>query len=263
MARPSPLRLPGIVRRLLYRTYERSLVKEIGTLPVPEHVGFILDGNRRHARTLGRLPWEGHDLGSDTVEAIVDWGCEIGVRTMTLYAFSTENFSRPAEEVDALMAIFSHRLAALADDDRIHDRGVRVRVFGRTAMLPPDVLESVRLIEDVTSSYDAYQLNFCIAYGGRQEIIDAVRQIIAKVEAGDLEREAVDEEVLGRHLYTRGNDPDLIIRTGGEARLSNFLLYQSAYSELFFTDVFLPSFRKVDFLRIIRVYQRRRRRFGR
>ena len=258
-----PIRLPRPLLRATYNIYERQLLREIASDRVPTHVGFIMDGNRRHAKAKGRLPWEGHRLGSDTVEALVEWGREIGVRTMTLYAFSTENFGRPDQEVETLMDLFAHRLADLAADNRILDNGVRVRVLGRTEMLPPDVLDAIRLVEGVTAKFDSYCLNFCIAYGGRQEIIDAVKKLIDKVETGELDRDAIDEEVLAAHLYTGGDDPELIIRTGGESRLSNFLLYQAAYSELFFTDVYFPSFRKIDFLRVIRDYQRRQRRFGR
>ena len=262
MGFPRP-RLPGPLRRLVYRSYERNLMKDIRQAPVPQHVGFIMDGNRRHAEAHGRLPWEGHKLGSDTVEALVDWGREVGVRTMTLYAFSTENFDRADEEVEQLMALFATRLSQLAEDDRIFANGVRVCVLGRTDLLPPHVQQAIRLVETATAGHEGSRLNFCIAYGGRQEILDAVRRMIAKVEAGQLRPEDIDEQVLGEHLYTDGDDPDLIIRTGGESRLSNFLLYQAAYSELFFTDVHFPSFRKVDFLRIIRSYQQRKRRFGR
>lgn len=253
----------GFLRRLLYRTYERNLLKDIADAPVPQHVGFIMDGNRRHAQAHGQLPWEGHKLGSDTVEALVDWGREVGVHTMTLYAFSTENFDRADEEVAELMGLFASRLSQLAKDDRIFANKVRVRVLGRTDLLPEAVQAAIRLVEAATADHDGSRLNFCIAYGGRQEIIDAVRTMIGKVQAGELTVEAIDERVLGEHLYTDGADPDLIIRTGGESRLSNFLLYQAAYSELFFTDVHFPSFRKVDFLRIIRSYQQRKRRFGR
>jgi len=256
------LHLPGPLRRLVYRTYERQLLREISTAPVPRHIGFIMDGNRRHAEANGKLPWEGHRLGSDTVEALLGWAREIDVHTMTLYAFSTENFERPDDEVRMLMDLFAQRLTGLASDERILDQGVRVRVLGRTEMLPPDVLSAVRLVEAATSGFEDFGLNFCIAYGGRQEILDAIQTILAKVEAGELTREDVDEKVFGEHLYTEGDDPDLIIRTGGESRLSNFLLYQAAYSELFFTDVHFPSFRKVDFLRVLRSYQQRKRRFG-
>jgi tritrans,polycis-undecaprenyl-diphosphate synthase [geranylgeranyl-diphosphate specific] len=251
------------LERLLYRVYERKLLAAISKSDVPGHVGFIMDGNRRHARANGQLPWEGHRLGSDTVEALVEWGREVGVHTMTLYAFSTENFQRPDHEVDVLMALFADRLAHLAVDRRIRDWRVRVRVLGRTEMLPREVQDAIRLVESRTQAHDGCELNFCIAYGGRQEILDAFKTIIAKLERGELERDAVDERVLAEHLYMQGTDPDLIIRTGGEARLSNFLLYQAAYSELFFTDVHFPSFRKVDFLRILRAYQQRKRRFGR
>ncbi len=254
--------LPTPLRRLIYRGYEQSLLREIRKAPVPGHVGFIMDGNRRHARARGQLPWEGHKLGSETVEALVEWSREVGVKTLTMYAFSTENFSRADEEVRSLMDLFAARLAHLAKDDRILENRVRVRVLGRTEMLPPDVQEAVALVERVTAKFDGSKLNFCIAYGGRQEILDAFKAILDKVERGELEREAVDERVLAEHLYTDGDDPDLIIRTGGESRLSNFLLYQAAYSELFFTDVHFPSFRKVDFLRVLRSYQQRKRRFG-
>ena len=256
------LRLPGPLLGLLYRGYERSLLREIGKGAVPGHVGFIMDGNRRFAQARGQLPWEGHRLGSETVEALVEWGREVGVHTLTMYAFSTENFGRADDEVDMLMALFAARLAHLAQDDRILGNRVRVRVLGRTELLPAAVQEAIQLVESTTADFDGSKLNFCIAYGGRQEILDAFKAIIAKVESGAVERDAVDERMLGEHLYTGGDDPDLIIRTGGESRLSNFLLYQAAYSELFFTDVHFPSFRKVDFLRIIRSYQQRKRRFG-
>ena len=238
-------------------------MREISQAPVPGHVGFIMDGNRRHAQQNGKLPWEGHKLGSETVEALLEWAREIGVQTMTLYAFSTENFERPDEEVAMLMELFAQRLAGLATDKRIFDNGVRVRVLGRTEMLPDDVLAAIRLVESATEDFEDFRLNFCIAYGGRQEILDAFQKILLKVERGELKREEINEQVFGEHLYTGGDDPDLIIRTGGESRLSNFLLYQAAYSELFFTDVHFPSFRKVDFLRVIRAYQQRLRRFGR
>ncbi len=258
----SHFRLPQPMTEVLYRTYERRLLHEIHEDRVPQHVGVVMDGNRRLARSLGRSPWEGHELGSRTVEALLDWAGDAGVKTLTLYAFSTENFSRPAAEVDALMEIFAVKLAELATDRRIHDRQVHVEVLGRLEMLPRPVRDAIRTAEEATAHYDRHRLNFCIAYGGRQEIIDAVRALIDKVQAGDLDPEDIDEEKLGKHLYTAGDDPDLIIRTGGESRLSNFLLYQSAYSELFFTDVFFPAFRKIDFLRIIRAYQQRARRFG-
>lgn len=257
------LRPPAALLRIVYRAYERSLLREIRKDEVPGHVGFIMDGNRRHARARGQLPWEGHRLGSETVEALVEWSRELGVHTLTLYAFSNENFQRADEEVEQLMALFADRLANLAGDRRILDHRVRVRVLGRTEMLPPDVQQAVALVERATEGFEGSQLNFCIAYGGRQEILDAFRAILAKVAAGEMSPEGVDERVLGEHLYTGGHDPDLIVRTGGESRLSNFLLYQAAYSELFFTDVHFPSFRKVDYLRILRSYQQRKRRFGR
>ena len=257
------VRIPGPLLRLLYGAYEKNLLRRVRKLPVPAHVGFIMDGNRRHARSKGRLPWEGHTEGSDTVEQISEWGREVGVRTMTLYAFSTENFEREATEVDMLMSLFANKLSDMAEDPRVLGNKIRVRVFGRTELLPQEVLDAIEKVEGVTRDFDSYRLNFCIAYSGRQEIVDAFKALIRKVERGELTEECVDEDVLSQHLYTSGDDPDLIIRTGGESRLSNFLLWQSAYSELFFTDVYFPSFRRLDFLRIIRGYQQRQRRFGR
>jgi len=259
----SNFRLPAPVASVAYRAYERRLIKGIKSDPVPQHVGVIMDGNRRLARSLGMTPWDGHELGSHTVESMVDWSREVGVRTLTLYAFSTENFNRAEEEVDALMGMFASKLTDLATDRRILDNHVRVRVLGRVEMLPEHVQAAVETVEQATASFDDHNLNFCIAYGGRQEIIDAVRALIDKVGKGELDPEDIDEQMLGQHLYTGGDDPDLIIRTGGESRLSNFLLYQAAYSELFFTDVFFPAFRRVDFLRVIRGFQQRARRFGR
>lgn len=256
------LRLPTPVKSLLYQTYEKRLLQEVRKEPVPAHVGIIMDGNRRLAKTLNIKPWEGHKMGSHTVEALVDWSREIGIRTLTLYAFSTENFNRSSSEVDALMGLFAQKLSHLAEDERILANQVRVRVLGRPEMLPEEVRTAIDKVERATSTFVAYHLNFCIAYGGRQEILDAFRALIGKVTAGTMQVEEIDEDVLGEHMYTHGDDPDLIIRTGGESRLSNFLLYQAAYSELFFTDVYFPAFRKLDFLRVIRVFQQRARRFG-
>ena len=258
----SHLRVPEAVRRVAYRTYEQRLINDVRSHPVPAHVGVIMDGNRRLAKTLHVKPWEGHELGSHTVEALVEWSRQVGIHTLTLYAFSTENFSRDDDEVDKLMELFTTKLAALADDERIHRDQVRVRILGRTETLPASVRGAIAKVERATRTYGAYHLNFCIAYGARQEIIDAMRALIDKVTAGELDPDDIDEDMLGRHMYTGGDDPDLIIRTGGESRLSNFLLYQAAYSELFFTDVYFPAFRKVDFLRVIRGFQQRARRFG-
>ncbi len=258
----SSLRVPSAVTRVAYRAYEKRLVADVRKHPVPAHVGVIMDGNRRLAKTLRVKPWEGHEMGSHTVEALVDWSRQVGIHTLTLYAFSTENFNRDDDEVDKLMELFTTKLAALAEDERIHRDQVRVRILGRTETLPRDVRGAIEKVERATRAYGAYHLNFCIAYGGRQEIIDAMRALIDKVVAGDLDPDEIDEDMLGRHMYTGGDDPDLIIRTGGESRLSNFLLYQAAYSELFFTDVYFPAFRKVDFLRVIRGFQLRARRFG-
>ncbi|MDP7110324.1 MAG: polyprenyl diphosphate synthase, partial [Myxococcota bacterium] len=183
----SHVRLPAPIADVAYRAYERRLLNGVRSEPVPGHVGVIMDGNRRLAKTLGMTPWDGHELGSRTVESLVDWSRDVGVRTLTLYAFSTENFDRVEEEVDALMGMFATKLTQLATDRRILDNRVRVRVLGRNEMLPERVRAAIETVESATGSFDDYHLNFCIAYGGRQEIIDAVRCLIDKVSAGTLD----------------------------------------------------------------------------
>ena len=161
----SHVRLPAPIADVAYRAYERRLLNGVRSEPVPGHVGVIMDGNRRLAKTLGMTPWDGHELGSRTVESLVDWSRDVGVRTLTLYAFSTENFDRVEEEVDALMGMFATKLTQLATDRRILDNRVRVRVLGRNEMLPERVRAAIETVESATGSFDDYHLNFCIAYG--------------------------------------------------------------------------------------------------
>jgi short-chain Z-isoprenyl diphosphate synthase len=184
-----------------------------------------------------------------------------------LWAFSTDNFQRPAAEVSGILGSIEAKMTALASDPAIHRRRVRVRAIGCLKMLPEPVLAAIAAAERATSEYDAMELNIAVAYGGRQEIADAVRNLLGCMKARQATlAEAIDEispEAIARHLYTAGlPDPDLIIRTSGEIRLSGFLLWQSAHSEFYFTDVLWPVFRKIDFLRAIRSFQQRRRRFG-
>ncbi len=254
--------------RLIYYLYARRLVREVGSRPMPRHVGIILDGNRRHGRSRGITePREVYDLGADKLDEILEWCAELDIPTVTLWVFSTDNFQRPAAEVSGILASIEAKLIALACDPDIHRRRVRVRAIGCLAMLPEPVLAAIRAAERATSSYDGLELNIAVAYGGRQEITDAVRALLCCVaEKQATLAEAIDEvtpEAIARHLYTAGlPDPELIIRTSGEIRLSGFLLWQSAHSEFYFTDVLWPAFRKIDFLRAIRSFQQRRRRFG-
>jgi len=233
---------------------------------MPEHIAVILDGNRRWARMRSLNPWIGHEYGAKKVEEFLRWCLELGVKSITLYALSTENFRRPKHELRALMNILKQKLREAAENENIHKYQVRVKAIGRVGSLPEDVQEAVRYLEERTKHYNKRFLNIAIAYGGRAEIVDAARKIAEAVKCGKLEPEDIDEHVFESFLYTAHlpkQDPDLIIRTSGEERLSGFLLWQCAYSELYFLDVYWPDFRKIDLLRAIRTYQQRHRRFGR
>jgi tritrans,polycis-undecaprenyl-diphosphate synthase [geranylgeranyl-diphosphate specific] len=250
------------VRGTLERLYLERLRGEFAGRPVPRHVAVILDGNRRHARRMGLDVADGHLLGSETLERLLDWCREIGVKTLTVYALSTENLGRTPEEVGALMDLFARKLDEIVRDARVHGHRIRVRVVGRPELLREDVAAAARRAEAATAGYGEFDFRICLAYGGRQEIVDAVRSLAVDVAAGRLQPDRIDEAVLAERLSAGADEPDLLIRTGGEVRLSNFLLFQAAYAELFFTDVHFPAFREIDFLRIVRMYQQRTRRFG-
>ncbi len=249
----------------VYKIYEKWLWHQIKDQNKPEHIAIILDGNRRWAQESGLKPWMGHYYGADKTKNVLKWCLDLNVKSITLYAFSTENFKRPPEEVKKLMELFREKLREILESEEIHKHKVRVKVIGRIHLLPLDLQEMIRKIEEETKDYNEHFLNLAIAYGGRAEIVDATKRIVQKVIAGELSSKEIDEKVFERYLYTSflpKQDPDLIIRTSGEERLSGFLLYQSAYSELCFLDVYWPEFRRIDLLRAIRTYQKRKRRFG-
>ncbi len=247
----------------IYKMYERLLEKAVREGPIPEHVGIIMDGNRRFAREMGLDPWEGHRFGADKLEDVLEWCWDVGVRAVTVYALSTENLRRPKEELRRLFDLMEERFNKLAESERIHRREVAVRAVGRLHLLPDRVRRAIKRAEKLTREYSKRFLNVAVAYGGRQEIIDAVRAIAHDVKGGKLDPEDINEDTFRRYVYVGDlPDPELIIRTSGEERLSNFLLWYSAYSELYFVDVYWPEFRKIDLLRAIREFQRRERRFG-
>jgi len=250
--------------RVASKLYERRLLAEVSRGRVPRHVAIIMDGNRRFARKAGLEQGQGHAQGAKKLEEVLGWCRELGIKHVTVYAFSTENFDRSDEEVEGLMKMFEEKFRRVASDPRVHEHRIRVRVMGDLSKLPPSLVEAIRQAEEATEGYDGYSLNLALAYGGRAELVAAMRRICERVERGELRPGDVDERVVGEHLYTAGlPDPDLIIRTSGEERLSGFLLWQSAYSELYFCEAYWPEFRRVDFLRAIRTYQSRERRFGR
>jgi tritrans,polycis-undecaprenyl-diphosphate synthase [geranylgeranyl-diphosphate specific] len=252
--------------RLAIRLYEWILKNQIKGGEIPGHIAIILDGNRRWAASRRMLTFNGHLEGAKKAEEFFEWCRELnGIKTITLYVFSTENFRRPPEEVQHLMNLIKGYLEKLATDKRIHANKVRVKVIGKVDLLPPEIREAVRRVEEATKDYNERYLNLAIAYGGRAEILDALRQIAEEVKSGRLSPDQLNEEVFEKFLYTSflpNPHPDLIIRTSGEERLSNFLLWQGAYSELCFLDVYWPGFEKKDLYRAIRIYQQRKRRFG-
>lgn len=253
------------VPSLLYRVYERTLWNQIKSGPRPHHIGLIVDGNRRFARARGMISTnEGHSAGSEKLEDFLDWCRKLDIKIVTLYGFSTENFSRSADEVDYLMQLIMRKLKDFQVDPVIMEQRVRVKVIGRRTDLSEEMNREIDQVEALTRDNDRFILNIAISYGGRAEIVDAVKKIGCEIQKGNLSVDDIDEELFSRYLYTEGlPDPDLIIRTSGEERLSGFLLWQSAYSELYFTEVYWPAFRMIDFWRAIRIYQQRERRFGR
>ncbi|RLI21090.1 di-trans,poly-cis-decaprenylcistransferase [Candidatus Bathyarchaeota archaeon] len=259
-----------MLRKLLstlgvYKLYEKWLWHQIKNGRKPEHIAVILDGNRRWALEHSLNPWMGHKEGAEKVESLLDWCMDMGVKSITLYAFSTENFKRPRKEVEEIMKIVEEKLRKLLTDKRIYENKVRVKIIGRRSLLPESLRKLAEEVEKATKNHNNYFLNVALAYGGRAEIVDAARKIAEKVERGELESKQIDEKLFEKFLYTSHlpkQDPDLIIRTSGEERLSGFLLWQSAYSELCFLDVYWPEFRKIDLLRAIRTFQKRKRRFG-
>jgi len=248
-----------------YTVYQKWLWMQVKNGVKPEHVAIILDGNRRWASSQELNPWLGHKKGAETVELLLDWSHMIGVKYITLYMFSTENFSRSSGEVEQIMQIADEKFRKILTDERIHKNKVHVKVIGRTNLLPKSLQELIANVEKATANYDNFFWNFAFAYGGRAEIVDAAKKIAEKVKKGELEINDVTEDIFEKHLYTSHmtkQDPDMIIRTSGEERLSGFLLWQAAYSELLFLDVYWPNFRFIDLLRAVRTFQNRKRRFG-
>ena len=248
----------------LYAAYEWYISRNLRSENMPRHVAIIMDGNRRFSRIQGDIdPIEGHKRGVSTLEKVLDWCVDLGIEIVTIYAFSIENFKRPPDEVKGLMKLFKHNFETIGQNKRIHKNEVKLRAVGKLELLPDDVREAIRIAEESTSKYNKRQVNIAIGYDGRLEIVDAIKKIADQVKDGKIELEDIDEKVVNENLYTAGlADPNLIIRTSGEERLSGFLLWQSSYSELYFCDSLWPQLRKVDFLRALRDYKHRERRFG-
>ncbi|RLF42188.1 MAG: di-trans,poly-cis-decaprenylcistransferase [Thermoplasmata archaeon] len=241
-----------------------KLLEQVKKGPIPKHIAIIMDGNRRFAKDVGLKPEAGHIFGRDKIEETLDWCMELGIKNLTLYAFSTENFNRKPEEVEELMNLCRRELQRASEDKRIHKNRIKINVIGHLESLPQDIQKAAKDLMEKTKDYNNYSLNIALAYGGREEILQAIRKIAEDVEKGEIKPEEITEEDFSKYLYTKDiPDPDLILRTSGEERISNFLLWQLAYSELYFSDVYWPAFQKKDFLKAISTYQQRKRRFGR
>ena len=238
--------------------YERLLRREISG--VPQHVAIIQDGNRRYARKQGEDATDGHEAGAETTQHVLEWCSELGIEELTVYAFSTENFKRPPEERDHLFDLLTEKLYEFADNEQIHEERVQVRAIGETHRLPDRVQEAIAYAERRTADYDRFVLNVAVAYGGRAELLNATREVAEAVEAGDLDPESVDAETVEARLYDGDvRDVDLIVRTGGDERTSNFLPWHANGNEAaaFFCTPYWPEFSKIDFLRAIRTYESR------
>ena len=226
----------------------------------------ILDGNRRWAKRHLTIPKEGHWRGADSVENLLDWCEELDIKIITLYALSAENLGRNDDELEDLYELIRLRLEKLLKDSRIHRNKMRVKGIGRIELLPNSIKKVLNELDEATKNYDSHFLNIALAYGGQYELVDAVKKIGEKIKQGELKVEDINKNEIESHLYTSHlpqSSPDMILRTSGEKRLSGFLMWQSAYSELVFMDIFWPEFRKIDLMRAIRTFQERKRRLGR
>ncbi len=233
---------------------------------VPMHIGVIPDGNRRWARKMGLSITEAYRVGSDKVEDFLDWSLDFGIKIVTVYVLSTENFYRRSRlELELLYRLLKEKIIKIRNDKRVHRHKIKVKVIGRTWLLPEDVRREIALTEEYTASYSNHYLNLAVIYGGRQEVVDAVKKLLVDINSRKIGISDLDENTLLKYLYVGDEpypEPDLIIRTGGEHRISNFLLYETAYSELYILNKYWPEITKDDLKETLDDYARRERRFG-
>jgi tritrans,polycis-undecaprenyl-diphosphate synthase [geranylgeranyl-diphosphate specific] len=248
-----------ILRNLLEPLYEWYLAMQCQHMPC--HVAIIQDGNRRFAAQMGIDTAKGHRAGADKTEEMLDWAHELGIKHVTLYTFSTENFGRKPDEIEHLFAIFKEKFLSVITDERVHRYKIRVQMVGDRSLLPQDLLSAVESAEAATKDYTGFTLNIALAYGGRNEIVLAAREIVAEVREGKIAPNQIDVGMVEKHLHGgKGIPPvDLIIRTGNEYRTSNFLpwLANGHESAVYFCAPYWPLFRKIDLLRAIRIYDQR------
>ncbi|MGV8169139.1 MAG: polyprenyl diphosphate synthase [Candidatus Nanoarchaeia archaeon] len=228
---------------------------------MPKHIAIILDGNRRFAKRLNLDPWKGHEYGEKKVEKLLEWCKELGIKELTLYAFSMQNFNRPKIEFDYLMKIFREMCKKLLEDKRLEEQNIKIRFIGRIELFDKEIQELMHKVMEKTKNNASYILNMAMAYGGREELADAVKTLANDVKNGKISADKINEELISNYLYMK-DEPDMIIRTGGEKRTSNFLPWQSIYSEWFFLEKHWPEFEKEDLIECINEYSKRERRLG-
>jgi tritrans,polycis-undecaprenyl-diphosphate synthase [geranylgeranyl-diphosphate specific] len=250
---------------LIYKIYEKHLMNQITQYPFPQHIGIILDGNRRWSRIMDLEKEKGHRVGANIAEELLDWIYDLGIKITTVYVLSNENLERETIELDNIYSLLKDKLVKLYNDKRVDNKQIRIKSIGDRKKLPDDLQEILKELEIKTESYSNMYLNIAVAYGGQKELLNAIKNIARAVKEKKIEIEEINEKLIESNLYTAHlpqPEPDLILRTSGEKRLSGFLLWQSAYSELIFVDIFWPEFRKIDLMRAIRTYQKRVRRYG-
>jgi short-chain Z-isoprenyl diphosphate synthase len=250
------------VRRVLYPAYEARMLRRMPSDRLPQHVGIMLDGNRRWARAVGTDTAQGHRAGAANIEPLLGWCEEAGIEHVTLWLLSTDNLNRPAHELTPLLQIIEEAVDSLADQ-----RHWRLHPVGALDLLPASTAERLKAAAEATRDVEGIMVNIAVGYGGRRVIADAVRALLLEQASKGMTLEELAEvivvEHIAEHLYTRGQpDPDLVIRTSGEQRLGGFLLWQSTHSEFYFCEAYWPDFRRVDFLRALRAYAQRERRYG-
>lgn len=254
-------------KAVVYRLYEGQLLRGVRQRPVPHHLGLIQDGHRRYARAAGLSTLEGYLLGADKAGDVLAWCAELQIPMVSLWWLSTENLARESTDVEAVLRVIEEKVDEWLRDGLVERLQIRIRPIGKLDLLPASTLEVLRRAEAATRDHQRILLNVGVGYGGRQEIVDAMAGYLRDhFSCGSTPEDilrALTPDTLDKYLYTQDcPDPDLIIRTSGEVRLSGFMLWQSAYSEFYFCDAYWPAFRKIDFLRAIRSYQERNRRFG-
>lgn len=224
-------------------------------------VAIVLDGNRRYAMKKGLKSWQGHKFGAEKVKDIIEWCGDLGIKELTLYSFSVDNFNRSGTEKKILFLLFGEYLKKLKNDERLDKNGIRVRFIGRLQMFPENIQKEMHEIMEKTKDNDKFKLNFAMAYSSKAEITDALKKIIQKLKNKEINENDIDEKLINENLYL-SSAPDILIRPGGEKRISDFLLWQAAYTELIFLDKLWPEFTKEDLIECVEEFKRRERRFG-